>query len=117
MRWSCRRGNIGGMEHPLRSYRRKAGLTQDDLAQRLNVKKFTVSRWEAGKRCPSLDLIRRIRNATNGEVTADDFLPPESTSGDAIAVCPHCGDQAAGKTICADPQCPLPVAVRAGEAA
>ena len=106
--WNTHFGHIGARLDSLRT----------TSPQRLNVKKFTVSRWEAGKRCPSLDLIRRIRNATNGEVTADDFLPPESTSGtDAIAVCPHCGDQAAGKTICADPQCPLPVAVRAGEAA
>jgi transcriptional regulator with XRE-family HTH domain len=34
----------------LKEWRRKRGLTQDDLARRLGVIRLTVARWETGTR-------------------------------------------------------------------
>ena len=36
--------------HPLKSYRSEAGLTQNALAKELGVSSITVSRWETGAR-------------------------------------------------------------------
>ena len=42
------------LAHPYRikAWRRKLGLTQSDLAERLAVTATTVSRWERGQACP-----------------------------------------------------------------
>ena len=60
-----------GADHPLRAYRRKHGLTQDQIAKRADTTKATVSRIEAGTFDPTFDLMRRLIAATNGAVTAD----------------------------------------------
>jgi transcriptional regulator with XRE-family HTH domain len=61
-------------DHPLKLWREKRGLTLDELAERVGSSKATLSRIESGKQTPSLGLIGRLKEATNGEVTADDFL-------------------------------------------
>ena len=43
--------------------RMKAGLTQADIAQKLNVTAQTISAWERGVKTPKLDTIIRICNA------------------------------------------------------
>ena len=43
--------------------RMKAGLTQADIAQKLNVTAQTISAWERGVKTPKLDTILRICNA------------------------------------------------------
>ena len=35
--------------------RKQAGITQEDLANRLNVSNQAVSKWEAGKCCPDIE--------------------------------------------------------------
>ena len=45
------------------SARMKAGLTQADIAQKLNVTPQTISAWERGVKTPKLDTILRICNA------------------------------------------------------
>lgn len=59
--------------HPLRAYRRERGLTQTQLAELLDVTKFTISRLETGGR-PSLGLVERI--VTRLGLPADDFFAP-----------------------------------------
>lgn len=49
----------------LRAVARKSGLSES-----------SVSRLASGKQVPSLDAMRRIQAATNGAVTAADWLPP-----------------------------------------
>jgi len=61
-------------EHPLRTYRRKHGLSQDALAQCAETTKATISRIEAGNLDPTFDLMRRLFAATEGEVTADEMI-------------------------------------------
>lgn len=45
------------------SARMKAGLTQADIARKLNVTAQTISAWERGVKTPKLDTILRICNA------------------------------------------------------
>ena len=58
----------------LRAFREKRGLSQEDFAKSVGVKKTTISRIESGHRVPSMGLVSRICEATSGEVTANDFM-------------------------------------------
>ena len=61
----------------LDNYMRVMRLTDADLAELVGVDRSTVSRVRRGKTRPSWDLIRKIRTASEGLVTADDFLEEE----------------------------------------
>ena len=41
----------------LKELRNGEGLTQEQLAEKLNVSRRTVSRWETGSNMPDLDLL------------------------------------------------------------
>lgn len=62
------------MLHPLQAYRDARGVTLDELAARVGTSKATLSRVENWKQDPSLDLIGKLKAATDGIVSADDFL-------------------------------------------
>lgn len=62
----------------LRAYRIAKGLSQEDLAASVGVKKSTVSRIEQGKRVPSMGLVARFVELSEGELSADDFMPTMS---------------------------------------
>lgn len=59
----------------LREYRSERGLSQEDFARTVGVKKATISRIEKGRRVPSMGLVSRICEATGGALNANDFLP------------------------------------------
>lgn len=44
----------------IRSLRKRAGLTQEELAQRLYVTRQTVSLWELGKTRPDVETLQAI---------------------------------------------------------
>lgn len=67
--------------HPLLAYRERTNLKLDELAKAAGTSKSTLSRVERRKCCPSLGLIARLVAATNGEVTANDFLPVPVEAG------------------------------------
>ena len=46
----------------LKVLRKEKGLTQEQLAENLNVSRRTVSRWETGSNMPDLDLLMEISN-------------------------------------------------------
>lgn len=46
--------------HPLKSFRARAHLTQEGLADMLGVKRTTVARWETGTRKPDRELLPSI---------------------------------------------------------
>ena len=52
--------------------RKEKGLTQRDLADRLNVSDKAVSRWETGKNYPDIETLQRL--AAVLEVQVDDLL-------------------------------------------
>lgn len=61
-------------QHPLRKFRNKHGIGIDEMARRAGTSKASISRIENGSQWPSGGLLSRLIRATNGEVTADDFL-------------------------------------------
>lgn len=48
------------LEEQLRECRKKSGLSQIELAERLDVSRQAISRWESGKGYPSMDNLRRL---------------------------------------------------------
>src|SRR5207237_7945578 len=49
--------------------RRRAGLSQADLADRLGRPQSSVARWEAGARTPSMEVVREVARACGLELT------------------------------------------------
>ncbi|HEX2057306.1 MAG TPA: helix-turn-helix transcriptional regulator [Actinomycetota bacterium] len=47
----------------IRNARRRAGISQAELARRLGTKQPVVARWEAGARVPSLESVSRAVEA------------------------------------------------------
>ncbi|MGI6149642.1 MAG: helix-turn-helix transcriptional regulator [Firmicutes bacterium] len=54
----------------LKKYRQLAGMTQEELAARVRVRRETISRLEAGKYNPSLKLAIDIARAVNAPIEA-----------------------------------------------
>lgn len=63
----------------LRELRKEKGLTQEQLAEKFNVARRTVSRWETGNNMPDLDILIELsdyyevdlRELLNGERTCE----------------------------------------------
>ena len=69
-------GSIGAT---IRDARRRAGLTQARLADRLSVAQATVSGWERGQRDPSASMLVRIAAVTGRRIVIrpEPQIPPE----------------------------------------
>lgn len=61
----------------LATYLQSENLTPNAFAVRLGTPASTVTRLLRGERSPGLDLLTKIKNATGGSVTPDDFLPDQ----------------------------------------
>ena len=50
------------MEHKigLKIFRKRLGLSQDEIAEKLDCVKTTYQSWENGRREPSIDIIRKL---------------------------------------------------------
>jgi transcriptional regulator with XRE-family HTH domain len=59
--------------------RTEAGLTQEQLAERMGTKQEAVARWEGGKVMPSTRTLERLAQAT-GTVLRISFAPLPHTS-------------------------------------
>ena len=53
-------------------FRKKAGLSQEELGKRLLVSRQTVSLWETGQTLPTLDNLTRLREIF--DVSIDELL-------------------------------------------
>jgi len=53
------------------------GLSQSDFAETIETKPVSVSRYVRNERLPEPEIMERIRIATNGLVTANDFYHPD----------------------------------------
>jgi len=51
------------------------GMSQTEFAAAIGVSQVAVSRYLAGQRMPRIEQLSRIRQFTQGAVTADDFVP------------------------------------------
>lgn len=56
----------------IKSFRRKQGLSQEDVASELHVTRQTVSNWETGKAFPDIDMLKRI--ATTLDTSVDHII-------------------------------------------
>jgi transcriptional regulator with XRE-family HTH domain len=77
--------------------RRRAGLTQTELAERAGTSQAAVSAYESGRRSPSVDTLVRILAATGLELRMR-LAPPDthtSSLGAAEALLP--AEQLAGQ--------------------
>lgn len=63
----------------VREARRRAGLTQAELARRAGVPKSTVGRIESGARIPSVDMVERLVRAAGLDVSASLCEPDPGT--------------------------------------
>lgn len=55
-------------EHIIREARRRAGISQAELARRLGTSQSVIGRWETGKRTPSIDNLTAAVRACNLEL-------------------------------------------------
>lgn len=58
----------------IKYYRERRGLTQEDLAKRLNISRQSISRYESGDRATNQDFLFELADIF--EVNIDDFFPP-----------------------------------------
>ena len=57
----------------IKTFRKSAGFTQDELAKRLNTTRQTISRYEKGERKANQDMLFKLCDIFN--VSIDDFFP------------------------------------------
>ncbi|HWR12890.1 MAG TPA: helix-turn-helix transcriptional regulator [Rectinemataceae bacterium] len=61
----------------LQFFRKKSGLTQEQLAEKLNISRTAVSKWESGRGFPNIEALKNISKVF--QVPIDDLL-----SGDEL---------------------------------
>ena len=67
-------------------YRKKQGLTQEDLAQRLGVTNQSVSKWESSQCCPDISLIPKLADIFG--ISIDELFGREPSVNDVCAQFP-----------------------------
>ena len=65
----------------IRRARNRAGLTQAELARRLETKQPVVARWESGARSPAYDTVLRALSACGFDI--ETVLTPADPQTDA----------------------------------
>ena len=63
------------LQENIKIFRKERGLTQEELAIRVNVVRQTVSKWEKGQSVPDADLLQRIAEVL--EVSVSQLLGEE----------------------------------------
>jgi len=66
--------------HNLKKYRKDCGLSQEKLAERVNVSIHHIAMIEIARSYPAMDLVERIANVLNIEIYElfiDHLSPPE----------------------------------------
>lgn len=73
----------------LAEWREKAGLTQEQLGERLGTSDVTISRWETRRRQPDLNALAALCEALEGALgldlqPMDLYRHPDTPSADAL---------------------------------
>ena len=63
------------MKNIIKTRRLELGLSQENLAKQLGVKRVTVSQWEAGRNTPKTKMLQEIAKAL--KCSTDDLLKQE----------------------------------------
>lgn len=69
----------------LSQYMKRHGKSSQQIAEAIGVDNSSVSRYLAGKRLPTPQVMRKIKQVTNGAVTADDFYEQTADVGSDAA--------------------------------
>lgn len=56
------------MNNKIKELRKEKKLTQEELAEKINVTKLTISRWERGERVPKSDKAQQLADFFNVSV-------------------------------------------------
>ena len=79
--------------------RKKRGLSQEDVAEKLGVSRQTISKWETGRGLPDISLIEPLSLALDisvPELLSGQTITNENTSSNILRskfyVCPICGN-------------------------
>lgn len=62
----------------IRFYRHSAGITQEELGERLGISKQNINRWELGKSSPTIENLSKIAKAL--DVNLNLFFPKYESS-------------------------------------
>ena len=76
----------GTLADTLSQLRKKKGLSQAELAERLHVNQASVSRWEKGAGAPSADVLQKLSEIL--EVSAGVLLSGEASAFDGQSTLP-----------------------------
>lgn len=66
----------------IREFREKRNISQDELAQKLDTTRQTISRYEKGQRQANQDILFKLSDIFN--VSIDDFFPPKKNTTDEL---------------------------------
>lgn len=83
----------------IKRFRTKLGMTQKQLADRINVSDKAVSKWECGNGCPDISLLAELAEVFNTDIQvllSGDIDKNESERGNMknlkFYVCRECGN-------------------------
>ena len=65
-------GNIDNVAHNLKIFRKTSGLSQESLAQKIQIDRTAIVHYEAGERIPNLAILIDIASVLNKSL--DDFI-------------------------------------------
>lgn len=60
-------------------------ITEGEMSRLLNCSISGLRKWTRGERVPRSVMMARIRDTTRGEVSFNDFIPPETKALETIA--------------------------------
>ena len=64
------------ISHNVAVYRKRAGMSQEDLAERLHVSRQTISKWETGQSAPDPETVVQLARLFG--ITTDQLLTEEA---------------------------------------
>lgn len=64
--------------HPIRAYRKANNLRLEDFAEAVGISCASLSRIERCEQNPPLNVLIRIKEASGGAISLNDFPPPSS---------------------------------------
>lgn len=81
------------LENKILSLRKKAGLSQEEMAEKLNVSRQTISRWEVGTALPDAENLRQLSSLfvvttdylLNDEYESDSDIPPVKIAEESLS--------------------------------
>ena len=69
------------LSEKIRALRRRAGLSQEELAETVGVSRQAVSKWESGASVPELDKLVGVRTRKiNSKLRSVSVLPAEESA-------------------------------------